>query len=174
MPNARYAAAIARNLSELQRAKLNRTAMLAIEKEHATGHGIFRIAYFALFNDYIAHAMKVFEGSQRVASFWYLCRTDRHLVDAFLKKTNVDLNSLYEISRKLKIVRDQTHFHIDKDAVLNPKEIWKTAGLKGRELSDTIDLAWNVVCHLQNYHALPEVGIPPEFKLEKLRKQVRE
>lgn len=172
-PSERYKSAIARNLAELQRAIHNRDAMVALEAERATGYSIFRIAYLALYNDYMAHAMKVFEVSKRVASFWYLYRTDKGLVDRFAQVTSIDLGSLEDMSVKLKSVRDSTHFHIDADTVSDTKRIWRDAGIKGSALSKAIDDAWLLVRHLQEQHHLPAVELLPEMTKEHLREQIR-
>lgn len=172
MPPTRYVKAVARVLAELQRAIMNRTAMVAIEKEYATGSGIFRIAYLALFNDYIAHSMKVFEQSTRVASLWYLYRADQPLLDTFAAGATIDLDNLRGLSSKLKHIRDKTHFHIDADAVVATKEVWRQAGITGRELSNAIDQAWKLACHLQQHHGLEAVQLLPEVTPERLRKQV--
>ena len=115
-PSPRYVHAIERNLAELQRAIHNRDAMLAIEAEHATGYALLRLAYLALYNDYMAHAMKVFEEGTRVASFWYLYRTDQGLADSFMRTVSIDIASISDMSARLKKIRDATHFHIDADA----------------------------------------------------------
>lgn len=172
MPNTLYAHAIARNLAELQRAIVNRSAMIAIEKEHATGLGFLQLAYLAMFNDYIAHSIKVFEENKRVASLWYLYRTDQHLVDAFAAEGKIDIASLSLVSAKLKHIRNRTHFHIDADAVLKTREVWKSADLKGQQLSNALDAAWRIVTHLQQHHSLPAVSIPSEFTLVRLQEQV--
>lgn len=169
----RYKNAIARNLAELQRAIHNRDAMVALEAERATGYAIFRIAYLALYNDYMAHAMKVFEDSKRVASFWYLYRTDKGLLDRFAHATSIDIRSLEDMSVKLKSVRDSTHFHIDANTMSDTKGIWNEAGIKGSALSKAIDDAWRLVRHLQEHHHLPAVDLLPEMTKEHLREQIR-
>jgi hypothetical protein len=172
MPSSRYVHAVARNLAELQRAILNRRVLAALERERAANLGFLRLAYLALFNDYIAHCMKVFEESTRVASFWYLYRTDQHLVDDFAAKDNVDISSLKEVSTKLKHIRDRTHFHMDADAVQEVRAVWKVAGLTGRSLADAVDAAWSVVTHIQEHYSLPAVSLPSEFTAMHLGQQV--
>lgn len=172
-PSVRFKSAVARNLAELQRAIHNRDAMVALEAESATGYAIFRIAYLALYNDYMAHAMKVFEVSKRVASFWYLYRTDQGIADGFAQTHSIDIKFLEDISAKLKSVRDSTHFHIDADTVADTKRIWREAGIKGSELSKAIDDAWRLVTHLQQQHRLPSVQLLPEMAKDQLRSQIR-
>ncbi|MCM3562677.1 hypothetical protein [Hydrogenophaga intermedia] len=172
-PTPRYISAVARNLAELQRAIHNRDAMLAIEAERAQGYPLLRLAYLALFNDYMAHAMKVFENGPRVASFWYLYRIDQGLADSFMRKSAIDVAVLLDISARLKIVRDTTHFHIDADSVRDTKRIWQGAGIKGSVLSKAIDDAWKVARHLQEQSGLPSIELLPEMTKLNLRKQVQ-
>lgn len=172
MPSTRYVHAVARNLAELQRAILNRRTLVALEEERVANLGFLRLAYLALFNDYIAHCMKVFEENNRVASLWYLHRTDQHLVDAFASQSKIDMTVLKEVSAKLKQIRNRTHFHIDADAVQEPSAVWKVAGLTGRALAGAVDAAWAIVTHLQQHHSLPKVSLPDDYTEMHLRAQV--
>ena len=172
MPSTRYVHAVARNLSELQRAILNRRTLVALEEERVVNLGFLRLAYLAIFNDYIAHCMKVFEESSRVASLWYLHRTDQHLVDAFASNSGIDMTAMKAVSAKLKQIRDRTHFHIDADAVQEVRAVWRAAGLTGRELSGAVDAALEIVTHLQQHHSLPEVSLPDEYAAKHLRAQI--
>jgi hypothetical protein len=172
-PSERFKSAIARNLAELQHAILNRDVMMALEAERATGHALFRISYLALYNDYMARTMKVFEESTRVASFWYLYKTDQGLADRFVRAEAIEIQTLRDISAKLKSVRDSTHFHIDANTVADTKRIWREAGIKGKELSNAFDNAWHLITHLQNHHHLPSVDLLPESIKSQLRKQIR-
>ena len=69
MQGKRYTKGIERNLAELQRAILNRTTMLGIERSRGVTSLFIQVSYFALFNDYVAHCIKVFERSKQAASF---------------------------------------------------------------------------------------------------------
>lgn len=172
-PSQRYISAIARNLAELQRAILNRDAMQSIEAERATSYSLLRLAYLALFNDYMAHAMKIFEEGTRVASFWYLYRTDQGIADRFMREESIDAALMHQVSVKLKRIRDATHFHIDADSVVDTRHIWRDAGITGAELSRAIDSAWKVVAHLQQHHGLPSVQLLPEMSKDSFREQIR-
>ncbi len=52
------------------------------------------------------------------------------------------------LAAKLKIVRDKTHFHIDKKAVMNPPEIWAQAGIKGAKLYQGLSYLWDMLREL--------------------------
>ena len=67
MPTQRFANAVARNLAEMQRAIVNRTTLVGIEKAGGVFTEFLRVAYFALFNDYVSHCIKVLERNRGVA-----------------------------------------------------------------------------------------------------------
>jgi hypothetical protein len=160
MDSERYKKAIRRNLAELQWATIHRTTLLGIESVHDASHYFLYSAYNGLFNDYIAHCIKVFEQGTRHASFWYIYKTNEKRVNDFVIANKIDLSALNAVSGKLKLIRDKTHFHIDSDGVLDTKKIWAEAGLTGAELAATVDNAWKILTHLQQLLGLREICLP--------------
>lgn len=160
MKNLRYERAIQRNLAELQRAILNRTTMLGLEDIGEISHLFLKLIYFALFNDYIAHCIKVFEKSKQAASFWYIYRTNPVLIESYAGHYSIDIMELEKVGEKLKHIRDKTHFHIDSEGMLDTKSIWQEAGLSGKELSTAVDAVWSILGDLQNSLNLPELILP--------------
>lgn len=156
----RYERAIERNLAELQRAILNRTTLLGLEDAGGLSGLFLQLSYYALFNDYVSHCIKVFDRGRQAASFWYIFRTNEKPIVAYAGRNGVDLVVLETVSAKLKHIRDKTHFHIDPDAVIDPKAIWRDAGLTGKELSVAVDAAWNILKELSASLHLPEVTLP--------------
>jgi hypothetical protein len=55
---------------------------------------------------------------------------------------------IYDITEKLKIVRDGTHFHIDKKNVRNPEAIWSTANLTYDDLQKNMESVYKILNHL--------------------------
>ncbi len=145
----RYKKALFRNLNEVGQAILERRAMVGLEKAR-THHTMdfIRIAYDAMFNDMIAHAIKIFEDNSRVASFWYIKMCKEMEVANFTSQNKIDISKLEKTRDSLKHIRDRTHFHIDKDAVKDPRAIWDEAAIKGRALAESIDIAWQILDHL--------------------------
>lgn len=172
MQRKRYMKAIERNLAELQRAILNRTTMLGIERSKGVRSLFLQVTYFALFNDYVAHCIKAFERSKGAASFWYIYRTDQKIVDTFTKSEKIDLVALEDVSAKLKHIRDKTHFHIDAEGVLDTKAIWHEAGLTGKQLSEAVDDMWSILIHLQEHLSLPAVSLPSYYKIAHVYERV--
>ena len=144
MNTSRYEAAIERNLAELQRAILNRRAVIAME-EVGISNGYLKVIYFALFNDYMAHCIKVFERSSGAASFWYIYDTNQKPINDFARKNGMDLSKFESLTEQLKHVRDKTHFHIDREGVLDSKAVWKEVELNGKELATAIDQMWDLL-----------------------------
>jgi hypothetical protein len=156
----RYKKAIERNLAELQWAIIHRTTLQGIEAARPVYKYFLHSAYNGLFNAYIAHCIKVFEQNSGAASFWYIYKTNEKRVNDFAKAKGIDLAPVVAVTPKLKHIRDKTHFHIDCDGVLDPKEIWAQAGMRGKELFEAVDAVWGILTHLQQLLGLPEVNMP--------------
>lgn len=164
MDNSRYNRAIERNLSELQRAILNRTTLVGIEQAGGITSLFLQLSYYALFNDYVGHCIKVFEQSKQAASFWYIYRTNQLPVDKFAEREGIKIALLEEVSTKLKHIRNKTHFHIDVAGVLDAQAVWRDSKLTGKELSLAVDSAWKLLSHLQQSLSLPEVQLPSYYR----------
>lgn len=157
----RYDAAIRRNLAELQRALLNRRAMVAMEAVAGINNDILKVVYYALFNDYIAHCIKVFERNSGAASFWYIYDNNQKPLNAYARKHRINVKDFEDLVEKLKHVRDKTHFHIDRDAVLDPNAVWREAGLNGQKLATAVDNAWELLNALQEHLGRDPLELPP-------------
>jgi hypothetical protein len=85
-----------------------------------TRMSFFVVAAHALHNDMVAHAIRTLDEHPDAASFWYVKRCNAQAIDAAARTAEVDLTALQATSAKLRHIRDQTHFHIDRVAVANP------------------------------------------------------
>lgn len=121
---------------------LIRVTLLGIEKHRHITKVFSRVIRDALHNDYMAHAIKVFEQSPKAASFWYLYRTNPGPIDKYARQAGYGIDNLQVVSDKLKTIRNGSHFHIDKTGVLDPKVVWSGAALTGKELGAAIDFVW--------------------------------
>lgn len=156
----RYKKAVERNLAELQWTIIHRTTLLGIEQAKPVYDYFLHSAYNGLFNDYISHCLKVFELRGRSASFWYIYKTNEKIVKDFALAESIDLVQLQSVSEKLKHIRDKTHFHIDPEGVLAPKEIWRQANITGKELANAVDATWKILKYLQQKMGLTEITLP--------------
>lgn len=160
MDTSRYEAALERNLAEVQRAILNRRAMVAMESAGGISDIHLKVVYFALFNDYIARCIKVFERSAGAASFWYIYDTNQKPINEFARKNQIDLALFERLTPKLKHVRDKTHFHIDREGVLDPQAVWREADLNGQELAATVDKMWALLNAARAVAGQPPMELP--------------
>ncbi len=145
----RYDAALERNLAETSNAILKRRALIGLHSADSS-HGLdfFQVAAHALYNDLIAHSVRVLDRHRDAASLWYLLRCDEASVRSEASSLGVDLDELGILADKLKSVRDKTLFHIDKKAVTNPKLVWASAEIKGDELGSGLDGAFRLIAGL--------------------------
>lgn len=141
----RYDKAVRRNLAELQKTLLIRATLVGMEEVESRRHTFNRIVYESLYNDYHAHAMKVLERSSQASSFWYIYRTDERPIREYAAAHGLQISEIEEVARKLKVIRDGTHFHIDSVGVLDPSKIWDEADITGRQLANALDFAWNAL-----------------------------
>lgn len=157
----RYKRALTRNLYEIRDLLSKRNALNAlVEVQPDFGHSFFRYAYTSLFNDMMAHAMKVLDSHRDATSFWYLVRCEEKQILSALSAEQISIEDVKSLSEKLKDVRDKTHFHIDRIDVFAPDEVWKRADIKGKEFNVVYDCLWgalNVVYQLIHGQGLGEV-----------------
>lgn len=146
----RYEKAVRRNIADLNNAILERRALIGLHSANSA-HGLdfFMIASHALFNDIVAHAILVFDQNSQSASFWYVCRCDEALMNKFAKQRGIPLDRLSGLSKRFKIIRDRTHFHIDKQGVLNPSDVWFEARITGNELGWALESAYDLLADIQ-------------------------
>lgn len=142
--------ALNRNLNEVLKALYEFTVLTRLEKSFPNvfnNEEFFGIAYEAVFNDMIAHSIKLFEKHRDSASLWYIYNCNQKEIETLWRDTG-NLNKLKEISMKLKSVRDKTHFHIDKKGVMDTKQIWKDANIKPEFLKECLLIAYKTLNHI--------------------------
>jgi len=145
-----YKDALKRNLSELVIAKLEFEAYREIGDKLVLGSfdSFFTLAQIALFNDMVAHMIKVLDRNAQSATFWYIYNCKLKEVEKFIKENNINYMAIYGLAEKLKIVRDKTHFHIDREGVRDPKAIWADADITYKELEENINSIYNILNYL--------------------------
>ncbi len=143
----RFNTALTRNLNEVLMALYECTALKRLEESYPEvvyDEDFFGIAHDALFNDMIAHSAKLFDKHRDSASFWYIYQQKEEDIEGEWNDTN-NLDTLELISKKLKHVRDKTHFHIDKKGVVDTKSVWRAADFKLEFLEDCLLLAYETL-----------------------------
>lgn len=149
MTKSQYQKALERNLFEASKSILERKILIGFEKAGKYSASPFlHIVYQGLFNDMIAHAIKIFEDRGDNASFWYIRRCKEEEINTFIQSKGIDIKKLENIVKPLKHIRDKTHFHIDKNAVKDSKAVWEKAGVSGKDLANAVDKAWEILNYL--------------------------
>jgi hypothetical protein len=104
--------------------------------------------------------MRVFDRHSDAASFWYLRRCKQREVDTAAAAVWLPIVELESLSSSLKLVRDKTHFHIDKKAVFDPKAPWQQANIKGPEFVRPLQGAFDVLNHLHRARWRDDFWLP--------------
>lgn len=157
----RYEQALKRNLAETSNAILKRRALIGMHSaESAHGLDFFRVAAHALYNDILAHTMRVFDRGAQSAAFWYILRVDEPAAKAAIAAHGVDFSRVEGIADRFKVIRDKTHFHIDRDAIANPPAVWDGAGINGNELGYALDSGFAIMSTLYHGRTGLRIAVP--------------
>ena len=136
-----YPKVLNRNLNEVRDAWFEWRTLLAIENVRYPfpESSFFNIAHKAIFNCSMSHLMKVLDLHKDSASFWYIYKEKKEKIDN-LHGAAKRIESLKELSNadRLKHIRDKTHFHIDKLAVVDHQQAWRNANITSKEIYDAI------------------------------------
>jgi hypothetical protein len=147
-----YRKAIKRNLYEVAHALMEVKILNAMgeynEKEGIYGENFFSISYRAAFNDMIAHTIKVLEDSRDSSTFWSIFQNDQKKIMDLSSCSGESIDLLRTLATKVKLVRDKSHFHIDRKGVMDPEKIWHMADIKGVELEKGLKILFNILNEL--------------------------
>jgi hypothetical protein len=147
----RFRAALERNFAEANNAILKITAHDRLAEREVTHFGItfFVIVQHALSSDTHSHVMRLLDENSGAASFWYVYKTNEKVALSAMKKAGLDLHELKELSKKVKLVRDKTAFHIDRDSVTEPEDVWRKADIKGASLCVALEKLSRTIAHIK-------------------------
>lgn len=108
----------------------------------------FYLAATAFFSDIISRSIRLLDKHQDSSNFWYILNIKKKEISDYIKTLSITIADIENLSKKLKPLRDKVHFHIDKDAVLNPKEIWHEAKITGEFLEKVLNGIFEILAHL--------------------------
>jgi len=150
MTEQQYKAAIERNLVEINWAKSQRIAYLEILNSGYSLYGdeFLGQCMIALNNDMLSHLIKILDTHIAAASFWSIHSIESKKVNDILNELGLSINILHTMSKKLRIIRNKTHFHIDKKSVIDPEQVWRSANITGDELDELILTLDTFFCEL--------------------------
>lgn len=141
-----YQEALIRTLRESVRCLSYRNAYNALWAiAPSTSWSFFSYSSLALYDGMISHAIKILDRHRDASSFFYLHTCDAKALEKALQDAHLTFAQVSTFSQKLKIIRDKTHFHIDKGAVLHPNEIWTQAGITGDQFNQVMDGLWHAL-----------------------------
>jgi len=140
---------VRRLLQELAWVRIEGIALRELEKGHSIGLDFFRVAHTALRGDRLLRLVRIFEDRRDVASFWYVYRCRSKAIRPILERSDVTVRSLQSLSTKLKLIRDKTFVHIDKDGVWDPAQLYRAAGVKGKEVHQAVNAVWRALRKLE-------------------------
>lgn len=117
----------------------------------AVGLDFFRVSLNALKDARIIRLIRVLEDNERVASFWYLFRTNERIFRDISKKVSFNIKLAEELTQKFLGIRDQTFVHIDKTKVFDPEQLYIDANIKHQDIDDFINGLWALmrILHLE-------------------------
>ena len=157
----RFHKALWRNLNELRFAISMRNCFNELTRgAPTTNWTFFSYCSIALFNDMFSHEMKVLDMHKDATSFWYIRGREPKLVDGLMEKYGVKPEDIKTLADKLKHVRDKTHFHIDRDGVLDSRKVWGDADIKGDFVNKVVDKLWQVLNEVYKEKYGSEFGQP--------------
>ena len=106
-----------------------------LKSQEVVGTDFFRVAFIALQDARLVRLIRLLDENSRTASFWYLHRVNRHLVDSAALSAGLDLCRLKDISAKLRTIRNGTFIHIDKHHVFEPQTLYQEAAIEVQDIS---------------------------------------
>jgi len=94
----------------------------------------------ALFNEIISHLIKVLDINKQSATFYTIYEQLSEEVDKILKNNKMNIEFIKMMTKRLRLIRDKTHFHIDKRRFMEAPMVWKEADITFNELEKTIKI----------------------------------
>lgn len=118
-----------------------------------TWWSFFSYAYLAMYDSMVVHAIKILDEHRDATSFWYLWRCNQKTIETLLAKHSLDFNEVNLLSKKLIMIRNKTHFHIDKTEIFHPDDVWTRAYITGDFFNKVLDNLWNTLrdLHLEQF-----------------------
>lgn len=117
-------------------------AALEALMDHQSGV-ILAQSFSALMGDRLVRLIRILENSDGTATFWYLHRCEPANV-----AKDVDVPRLEDLSGKLRLVRNKTFFHIDKNHVSDSQAVYTRANIIANEVIWAMETIWRTLNRL--------------------------
>lgn len=137
---------IKRNLSELKDAIIMSKVLDKLGNTK-TLHPLnfFRVVAIALYRDIITHLCLVFEINSVGKSFWYIEKKLTNKIEKIAEENSISIDNLKKISKKLKPIRNKTHFHIGSEYPDKPKHIFEEYHFKNQEVIELLESGFKIL-----------------------------
>lgn len=146
--NARFERTVQRISAEAFWLRTYQDAINGMKGVQAIGLDFFRVSLNALKDARLVRLIRVLEKDPKVASFWYLLRSNACAVKSAAKRGGLDLSLLEMAAKGLLEIRNKTFMHIDKDGVFDPDSFYTAAGLTNNDVEQIIRQLWSTMNHL--------------------------
>jgi len=156
-PMSRYEAAVCENRIQLADAIFMKVAYFAVANV-AIPSGFFQAAERALRGDVVTRACRAYDFGSQSASIWYVMRSDEKRFAEAAKNSGVNVETLDSLARRLRPIRDQVQFHLDKKSVTNSSQVWSSADLTWNEMDMLLYGGLKLLANL----AVPDAAGPTE------------
>lgn len=155
-----YRRSLERLMHELDQAICEDRAHAALWKHRSRGVDFFRVAFFALSNDTVAHAMKILDRHEDSVSFWYIFKQREQEIRAFCTRESIAFPEIEWLSKSLRNVRNRTHSHIDRRDVFDPDAVWQRARINNARFTAILESLWKILGHLYELEYGESFGAP--------------
>lgn len=106
------------------------------------GIDYFWVSLNALKDARLVRLIRVLEDDGKVASIWYVLRSNEKLVRKAAKKTGFCFDFAKALAGKLPVIRTKTIMHLDKKGIMDIKKVYQDAGVTHDEISSFISQFW--------------------------------
>ena len=100
-----------------------------------------RLASDALKNDMMSHLMRVLDKTKKTGSFWYIYNKEKVAIEEIVNKESIDFSLLEKLSSQdsLYLIRNKSHFHLDKNYTYNQGDSWEEAHISSQEMKSVLE-----------------------------------
>lgn len=143
----RFVWAVMKNHALLHQARMLRSTLKGMGTVQPRRKVFSNEVYESVWFTYIACLAKALEDRKQVASIWYLLRTDERCFKRFQRSNPFDVNDLSDVCDRLRIVRDRSHFHIDRDSTTGSS--FQEASVPWNRLEELTDYLYEYLTYLR-------------------------
>jgi hypothetical protein len=145
--SSRFIWAVMKNHALLHQARKLRSTLKGMDSVRPRRKVFSDEVYECVRFTYIACMAKAFENRKQVASIWYLLEVDARSFKRFQKSDPFDVSDLPDVCDRLRIVRDRSHFHIDRDSTTS--SAFREASVPWPRLEELTDYMYRYLTYLR-------------------------